>query len=202
MPPASASEASTPWNSSYMLQIKMLGNRKHTRKDIRYVLLEEVVDACLTNSKDLVESITKPCPTGYLEVPHVQYYDEVMKKISEVKSDQDLMLMFEKHSNTKVVTMFMGYCNAFEPYELITEWTFDEQLQQDNNDELDDDNYHRNPFSDNERVGVDEEGLYLENVPTNALPLVVRKNPFAHDCYSTRREKKVKNATKHWVCEK
>jgi hypothetical protein len=30
----------------------------------------------------------------------------------------------------------------------------------------------------------------------------VKKNPTAHDCTSTRRVKKVKNATKHWVCDK
>ncbi|WVZ79720.1 LOW QUALITY PROTEIN: hypothetical protein U9M48_027268 [Paspalum notatum var. saurae] len=84
-----------------------------------------------------------------------------------------LAIVFEKHSETKVVTMFIGYCNAFEPYELITEWTFDEQLQQHNNDEQDDDNYLRNSFRDNEHVGVHKEGLYLETMPTNALPLVV-----------------------------
>ncbi|WVZ90494.1 LOW QUALITY PROTEIN: hypothetical protein U9M48_036792 [Paspalum notatum var. saurae] len=32
--------------------------------------------------------------------------------------------------------------------------------------------------------------------------VVVRKNPCDHTCFSTRRKKKVKNATKHWVCEK
>jgi len=32
--------------------------------------------------------------------------------------------------------------------------------------------------------------------------LWVRKNPCAHDCSSTRRKKKAKNATKHWICEK
>jgi len=30
----------------------------------------------------------------------------------------------------------------------------------------------------------------------------VKKNPYAHQCSSTRRKKKVKNATKHWVCAK
>ncbi|WVZ48943.1 hypothetical protein U9M48_000330, partial [Paspalum notatum var. saurae] len=246
-------------NTSYILQIKMLGNPKHARKDIRCVLIEKVVDADVTNIKNLVESITKQCPPGYLEVPHVQYYDEATKTFLEVKSDQDLMLMFEKHSKTKVVTMFMGYCNAFEPYELITEWTFDEQLQQNINDEPDDDNYLRNPFSDNEHVGVDEkfvcsdkgkdkdyvpeddsedesadgdddddedeleeyeelvgrEATHTPNVDydkedppmtegstyPNMKEFKVRKNPFAHDCFSTRRKKKVKNATKHWVYE-
>uniref|UniRef100_A0ACD5WL74 Uncharacterized protein n=1 Tax=Avena sativa TaxID=4498 RepID=A0ACD5WL74_AVESA len=32
--------------------------------------------------------------------------------------------------------------------------------------------------------------------------VVVKKNPCDHDCSSTTRKKKVKNATKHWICEK
>jgi hypothetical protein len=30
----------------------------------------------------------------------------------------------------------------------------------------------------------------------------VKKNEFAHDCSSTRRKKRIKNATKHWICWK
>jgi hypothetical protein len=30
----------------------------------------------------------------------------------------------------------------------------------------------------------------------------VKTNPFDHDCSSTKRKKKVKNATKHSICEK
>jgi len=38
-----------------------------------------VVDSDLTNYKDLVESVVERYPPGYLEVAHVQYYDEVLK---------------------------------------------------------------------------------------------------------------------------
>ncbi|CAM0948630.1 unnamed protein product [Alopecurus aequalis] len=41
-------------------------------------------------------------PSGYLEVAHVQYYDDVMKTFPGIKSDQDLMSMFEKHAKTKM----------------------------------------------------------------------------------------------------
>ena len=36
------------------------------------------------------------------------------------------------------------------------------------------------------------------------VPLIYigAKNHFAHICSSSRRKRKVKNATKHWVCEK
>jgi len=34
------------------------------------------------------------------------------------------------------------------------------------------------------------------------LSIQVKKNPFEHDCSSTRRNMKVANGTKHWVCAK
>ncbi|KAM0871113.1 hypothetical protein ACQ4PT_039610 [Festuca glaucescens] len=37
---------------------------------------------------------------------------------------------------------------------------------------------------------------------TTADRRTVKKNPFDHDCSSTKRKKKVKNATKFWICEK
>lgn len=50
---------------------------------------------------DFVESIVEKYPTRYLEVAHVHYYDNVLKSYPEVKSDQELMCMFEKHSEDK-----------------------------------------------------------------------------------------------------
>lgn len=41
-------------------------------------------------------------PLGYLEVAHVQYYDNVVKNFPEVKSDQDLMSMFDIHVRRKL----------------------------------------------------------------------------------------------------
>ena len=58
-----------------------------------------VVDSDLTNYKDLVESVVERYPPGYLEVAHVQYYDEVLKSFPEITSDQQLMTMFSKHSH-------------------------------------------------------------------------------------------------------
>ncbi|XP_044447075.1 uncharacterized protein, partial [Triticum aestivum] len=37
---------------------------------------------------------------------------------------------------------------------------------------------------------------------TTADRRTVKKKPFDHDCSSTKRKKKVKNATKFWICEK
>jgi len=53
-------------------------------------------------------------------------------------------------------------------YEPITEWNFDKEEQLNmNTEEMEDDSYLRNPLPENEFVGVDEEGMYLQIVPTD-----------------------------------
>jgi hypothetical protein len=114
---------------------------------------------------DLVESIVQQYPPGYLEVAHDQCYDDALKTFPEVKCDQDLMSMFEKQHKTKVVHMFVAYCDPSEMYEPITEWNFDEEEQLNMNTEgMEDDSYLHNPLPENEFVGIDEEGMYLQIV--------------------------------------
>ncbi|XBI43220.1 hypothetical protein VPH35_108016 [Triticum aestivum] len=156
-------------NSTYVLKISLLGNPKKARKDIKCLCFDKVIDSDLTNYKDLVESIVEQYSPRYLEVAHVPYYDDFLKIYPEVTSDQELMLMFEKHSKTKVVHMFVAYCDPSEPYEPITEWHSDAHSQP-NNIEQDDDDYLRNPVPEKEHVGVDEENIYLEDEP---VPLIM-----------------------------
>ena len=49
------------------------------RKDVRCFNFEKVLDSDLTNYMDLVKSIVQQYPPGYLEVAHVQYYDDALK---------------------------------------------------------------------------------------------------------------------------
>ncbi|RLN21953.1 hypothetical protein C2845_PM07G18990 [Panicum miliaceum] len=84
-------------NSTFLLNIKPLGNRRKARKDMRYFAFEKVVDSDLINYKDFIESVVEQYPPGYLEVAHIQYYDESSKTFPEVKCDKELMSMFEKH---------------------------------------------------------------------------------------------------------
>ncbi|KAM0917756.1 hypothetical protein ACQ4PT_009202 [Festuca glaucescens] len=239
----------------------------------------------------------------------------------EIKFDQELMTMFEKHSETKFARLFIAYCDPSEPYKPITENYTDVHVQPNNKASQDDDGYLRNPIPENEHVGIDEENMYAEKEPiplnvvlfsdkkkdkdyvcedesedesdddnedeaevdedeevhepnhapnveydkedppmtvgskypnmhefklairqhvvkrdfefnteksgprrftayckrkdeddcpwrlhastTNDMcTVVVKTNPFDHDCSSTKRKKKVTNATKHWICEK
>jgi hypothetical protein len=73
--------------TNFLLKIHLLGNRKKARKDVKCFSFEMVVDSDLSNYKDFIDSVTKKYPPGYLEVSHVQYYDNVLKNFSEVKSD-------------------------------------------------------------------------------------------------------------------
>lgn len=62
-----------------------------------------------------------------MEVAHVQYQDEVLKTFSEIKTDQELMNIFQRHGHTKVMVMFIVYTNPSEPYHPITECPSEEQ---------------------------------------------------------------------------
>jgi hypothetical protein len=68
--------------------------------------------------------------------------------------------------------MFIIYCDPSETFEPITEWNFGGENQPENLLVQADDDYLRNPNPTNEHVGVDEETLYLQNEPVNALTVV------------------------------
>jgi hypothetical protein len=108
--------------SSYFLDIRLTGNRKKMRKEFNCFRFDKVIDSDITNFKDFIKSIVDQYPPGYLEVPHVQYRDCVESIFPEVKTDQDLQLMFDKHKQTKVVEMFISYTDPIEPFVPITEW--------------------------------------------------------------------------------
>ncbi|CAN6362471.1 unnamed protein product [Urochloa humidicola] len=103
-------------NSTFKLKFRLFANPKKAKKDITCYCFEMVIDSDVTNFKDLLEDIVDKFPPGYLEVAHLQYYDHVTKIFPQIESDQDLMTMFAKHSKTKVVDMFISYCDLFEPF--------------------------------------------------------------------------------------
>jgi hypothetical protein len=149
----------------------LFGNKKKARKDFRCFCFDKTIDSDVTNYKDLVEEIVNKYPPGYLEVTHVQYYDHDMKAFFEVLSDQDLLCMFKKNSKTKVVDMFISYCDPSKPFEPIKEYYDDVQNQIANNANQDKDRYLCNPLLDNEHVGVDEEVMYLGKKPIEAATM-------------------------------
>ena len=125
------------------------------------------VDLDKINYEDIVESVVEKYPPGYLDVAHIQYYDEGLKSFLEVKSDQELMSMFDKHLKRKVVIMFVVYRGHSDPYEHVIQCDFSvntqpkDNIDNDNidNNDADENDYLRNPEPQNEHVGVDEEAM-------------------------------------------
>ena len=60
----------------------------------------------------------------------------------QMKSDKGLKGMFEKHSMSKVLRMFIVYCDPSEPYEPKSEWHCHMQSKANNNIEQDEDHYY------------------------------------------------------------
>ena len=168
--------------STYLLEIKLLGNPKKVRKDVRSFCFDKVVDSDTTNLKDLVDEITDMYPPGYLEVAHVQYYDVDLKSFPVVNTDQELMLMFQKHIDSKVVHMFIAYSDPSGCYEPIIEWegypsnsnqfSEPEPTIPSSSTQANEETSTENPITGNEHVGVDEEGLYLKIKPVLDLTVV------------------------------
>ncbi|RLN24749.1 hypothetical protein C2845_PM07G39090 [Panicum miliaceum] len=77
-----------------------------------------VVDSDTSNFKDLVDEIVDKYPPRYKELVTVVYFDETSENYLEVKSDQDLFAMFEKHVDSKEVVMYIAYTFANE----MPEW--------------------------------------------------------------------------------
>ncbi|CAO2189124.1 unnamed protein product [Urochloa humidicola] len=167
-------------NSSYMLKIKIFGNLKKVGKDYSGYRFEKVDDSDTQNFMDFVDSIVDKFPHGYQEVVHVHYYDDALKAFPEVKTDEELLSMFHKHTDKKIIDMVIAYTDPSEPYEPMRQWpsgTNDlsepKQKQQVKKKptEPEEDTYLANPLPDNEYVGIDEEGLYLGKEPADDVSL-------------------------------
>jgi len=160
--------------SSYLLEIKLVGNPR-CRKEVSCFIISMVVDSDTCNFKDLVDEIVEKYPPGYEELVTVAYYDAASRNHLEVKTHQELLAMFAKHVDSKVVHMAIAYTlpseipewpNA-EPSSSMHETSHPTNVDASSDDDTtpDDDPYLTNPEPENEFVGVDEEGLYLTNAP-------------------------------------
>ena len=99
--------------------------------------------------------------------------------------DQELMMpTFEKHRSNKIVHMFIAYNDPSGCYESIIEWDGFPSNENQSSEleptipssaELDLDTSLQNPFNENEHVGVDEEGLYINIEPVHDIIVASNK---------------------------
>ena len=83
--------------SSYNLEIRIISS--NTR--CRWFSFNKVVDADMTNFKDLVDEIVEKYPPHFREVVKVYYYCPVSKSNIEVSKDQELVAIFARQVETK-----------------------------------------------------------------------------------------------------
>ncbi|PVH66500.1 hypothetical protein PAHAL_1G264300 [Panicum hallii] len=79
------------------------------RKDISYFSFSKIVDSDLCNFKNLIEKIVNQYPHSYLEVVRIFYYEDVKKCFPQVTTEHELLEMFSKHVDKKVIRMTPAY---------------------------------------------------------------------------------------------
>jgi hypothetical protein len=87
--------------TSFLMKIRLFGNTFRP-KFVAYSLTK-VVDSNTTNFKDFLDDVLKSHPSGYNEVVQVFYYFAPEKQHLEIKTDQDMVAMFNKHADSKVI---------------------------------------------------------------------------------------------------
>jgi hypothetical protein len=92
---------------SFLLKIRLFGNT--FRLEFVAYSLTKVVDSNATNFIDFLDDVLKSHPSGYNEVVQVFYYFVPEKQHLEIKIDQDLVAMFNRHVDSKVIHISIAY---------------------------------------------------------------------------------------------
>ncbi|WVZ79951.1 hypothetical protein U9M48_027473 [Paspalum notatum var. saurae] len=153
-----------------------------TKSRFPWFLHTEVVDSNTINYKDLLDEIMRKYPCSYGEVVKMYYYCAESKSNIEVCCDQDLLNMFQKNASNKTCHISIAHYDPSTNPLAIPLWdvtyanaveipcTSSMPAPTQSSDELrqqpeDDDKYLQNPEPENEYVGVDEEGMYIDLGP-------------------------------------
>ncbi len=170
--------------TTYLLEIKLAGDRKNARVEYDWFIFSKVIDSNAMCYKDFIDDIAKSYPWGPNETVTIGYVDMVHKITHHVTTDQDMLTMFEKFVDIKVIPMIIRIHGINESIDeldhtlvkasacvpdtpsLATPSQVD--FSQPSSSTLPShvivpsDTYLVNPFSMAEHVGVDEEGIYLD----------------------------------------
>jgi hypothetical protein len=93
--------------TSFLLEIRLFGNT--FRPEFVAYSLTKVVDSDTTNFKDFLDDVLKSHPSGCNEVVQVLYYFAPEKQHLEIKTDQDMVAMFNRHADSKVIHISIAY---------------------------------------------------------------------------------------------
>ncbi|XP_015637954.1 uncharacterized protein [Oryza sativa Japonica Group] len=170
--------------TTYLLEIKLARDRKNARVEYDWFIFSKVIDSNAMCYKDFIDDIAKSYPWGPNETVTIGYVDMVHKITHHVTTDQDMLTMFEKFVDIKVIPMIIRIHGINESIDeldhtlvkasacvpdtpsLATPSQVD--FSQPSSSTLPShvivpsDTYLVNSFPMAEHVGVDEEGIYLD----------------------------------------
>ena len=143
------------------------------RKDVSAFCVEDVLDSDTINYCDFIGEFGKQYPWAHNELLKMYYIDDCT--YHQVSTDQDMVQMFAKFATTKQIDIVMHIHHVNENPQLppITPKTSLEVSSQaalskpssstrpSLHSSVSEEN-ETNPFEENEHVGVDDKGMYLD----------------------------------------
>ncbi|BAH92440.1 Os03g0845100 [Oryza sativa Japonica Group] len=93
--------------TTYLLEIKLAGDQKNARVKYDWFIFNKMIDSNAMCYKDFVDDIAKSYPWGPNETVTIGYVDMVHKISHHVTTDQDMLEMFEKFVDIKVIPMII-----------------------------------------------------------------------------------------------
>lgn len=151
------------------------------RKDVSGFCADKVLDSDTVNHRDFIDDFGKQYPWSHNELLKMYYVDDCT--YHQVSSDQDMVQMFAKFSTTKQIDIVMHFHGVDENPQLppippktsvgvpcTPSLAIPSQAalsQPSSSTQPSKHSYvpkqkETNPFEENEHVGVDDEGMYLE----------------------------------------
>nr|ABB47028.2 Transposable element protein, putative, MuDR [Oryza sativa Japonica Group] len=93
--------------TTYLLEIKLARDRKNARVKYDWFIFNKMIDSNAMSYKDFVADIANSYPWGPNETVTIGYVNMVHKISHHVTTDQDMLEMFEKFVDIKVIPMII-----------------------------------------------------------------------------------------------
>ncbi|KAK3137518.1 hypothetical protein QOZ80_5BG0453370 [Eleusine coracana subsp. coracana] len=104
--------------TSFLVNIRIVANNTRSR----WYFIDKVVDSDTTNFKDFIDEILDKYPCDYGDIVKLYYYCFDTKSSIPISTDQDLVDVFAKHVDSKVICMYLSYQNPNCEAPKLFEW--------------------------------------------------------------------------------
>uniref|UniRef100_A0A0E0DPP5 Uncharacterized protein n=1 Tax=Oryza meridionalis TaxID=40149 RepID=A0A0E0DPP5_9ORYZ len=209
--------------TTYLLEIKLARDRKNARVKYDWFIFNKMIDSNAMSYKDFVADIANSYPWGPNETVTIGYVNMVHKISHHVTTDQDMLEMFEKFVDIKVIPMIIRIHGMNENIDELDHTLVKANICVPDTSSLatpsqvDFSQPSSSTLPSHILVPSDRgeavKGLSMKNPRMNLglhlrmnlrmhLKMMVKTNPFPHECSSTRRSETIKAASKFWICEK